>query len=226
MKKLLFLLLLIPSLAYGAAGDVASINGKAITAVSSVAGISNAAILTIGGKPCADGDTGCTCGTAGNSCAGADPSNVPMCYYADRRGLAQEFTASATGTVCKATLRLRKDGDTGNNPTLQACIYSDASDTPNAIIGTCSTNTYNVNSLTTSFASIDFTGMSASISSGTKYHIALFSSAQCTTDLMRWGMVETGCDTGSLYFSFGDGTPTWTKQSTSAGFEFVLTLCN
>jgi hypothetical protein len=56
MKRFLLLLLLIPSLVYGAAGDVASVNGKAITAVASVAGKANAAILTIGGKPCSDGD--------------------------------------------------------------------------------------------------------------------------------------------------------------------------
>lgn len=43
--------------AYGAAGDVASIDGKAITAVATVAGKANAAILTIAGKPCSDGDT-------------------------------------------------------------------------------------------------------------------------------------------------------------------------
>lgn len=168
----------------------------------------------------------CTCGTAGNSCTGDDPSNVAMCYYADRRGLAQEFTASATGTVCKATLRLKKDGDTGNNPTLQACIYSDSNDTPNAVVGTCSTNTFNVNTLTTSYADVDFTGMSANISSGTKYHITLFSSAQCTTDLMRWAGADSGCGTGSMYFSYADGTPTWTKQSSVANFEFSLTLCN
>jgi hypothetical protein len=45
--------------AYGAAGDVALINGKAITAVATVSGKANAAILTIGGKPCADGDSAC-----------------------------------------------------------------------------------------------------------------------------------------------------------------------
>jgi hypothetical protein len=62
MKKGLIglLILLLSALvqsAYGAGGDVASVNGKAITAVASVLGKANAAILTIGGKPCADGDS-------------------------------------------------------------------------------------------------------------------------------------------------------------------------
>jgi hypothetical protein len=62
MKKFLLLFLLIPSLVYGAAGDVASIDGKAITAVATVAGKANAAILTIAGKPVSDGD-GASCST-------------------------------------------------------------------------------------------------------------------------------------------------------------------
>lgn len=53
----LLILVLWVQFAYGAAGDVASVNGKAITATASVGGKANAAILTIAGKPCSDGDT-------------------------------------------------------------------------------------------------------------------------------------------------------------------------
>jgi hypothetical protein len=63
MKKgLIGLLILIlcawVQFAYGAAGDVASVNGKAITAAASVGGIANASILTFAGKPVSDGDSG------------------------------------------------------------------------------------------------------------------------------------------------------------------------
>ena len=64
MKKLIFLFLLIPILCYGAAGDVASIGGKAVTAVASIDGKAGTAILTYMGKPYSDGDSvACTTST-------------------------------------------------------------------------------------------------------------------------------------------------------------------
>jgi hypothetical protein len=75
MKKFLLLLLLIPSLVYGAAGDVANINGKAITAVSTIAGKANADILTIAGKPCSDGDAACTPSYGSELATGANASD-------------------------------------------------------------------------------------------------------------------------------------------------------
>lgn len=60
MRKYLWLLIIIPTLCYGASGDVASIGGKAVTAVSSVMGKAGTAILTMAGKPYSDGDSECT----------------------------------------------------------------------------------------------------------------------------------------------------------------------
>ena len=167
----------------------------------------------------------CSCTATGKSCTGADPFAIAMCYYADRRSLAQEFTASSSGTICKASLRLKKSGDTGNNPTLQVCIYSDESDVPNAIIGTCSTNIVNVNSLTTSYADVEFTGIEAAVVNSSKYHIAVASSAQCTNELVSWAVADSGCEVNTMYHSFGDSTPSWSKVSNVYNFEFTTTMC-
>lgn len=166
----------------------------------------------------------CTCGTASDSCVDDDPYYIAMCYYADRIGVSQQFTSTSAQTVCKATLRLKKGGTITNSPTLQVCIYTDSTNKPGTLVGTCSTNTVNSNDLTTSYQDIDFTGISATLSSSTNYHITLISSAQCT-DLVIWGMADSGCGVGSLYSAWFSGTE-WTAQSNSANFEFVLTKCN
>jgi hypothetical protein len=169
----------------------------------------------------------CTCGTASNSCTDdpVDPQSMAFCYYADRIGLSQQFTSASSQTVCKASLRMKRDGTVSNNPTLQVCIYTDSSNEPGTQVGTCSTNTLNVNDLTTSFADVEFTGLSATLSASTNYHITLIGSAQCTGDVVRWGMADSGCSVDSLYYGFWSGTE-WTAQTQSFTFEYTLTQCN
>lgn len=66
MKKYFWLLLLIPSLCFGAAGDIETIGGKVDTAITSIAGKAGTAIATISGKNYTDGDAAC----ADTSCTG------------------------------------------------------------------------------------------------------------------------------------------------------------
>jgi len=60
MKKYLWILLLLPSLCFGATGDLQTIGGKVDTAITSIAGKAGTAIATICGKNYTDGDAGCT----------------------------------------------------------------------------------------------------------------------------------------------------------------------
>lgn len=118
MKRFLLLLLLIPSLVYGAAGDVASVNGKAITAVASVAGKANAAILTIGGKPCSDGDAACSTPTADvvsegfEGCAADGSSGCDETWTTTGSGLTYNYSLPGTPPEgsCSKGLRVNTDG--------------------------------------------------------------------------------------------------------------------
>ena len=110
MKKFLLLLLLIPSLAYGAAGDVANINGKAITAVATVAGKANAAILTIAGKPCSDGDASCT--TSNDSLIYAPTSTGSSSSTVAIK--AQKFVIASQITVTAYKINIQDNNQTGS----------------------------------------------------------------------------------------------------------------
>jgi hypothetical protein len=183
--------------------------------------LSGAGTVTAGG--------GCACATTRNSCTGDDGSSINFCYYAENISVAAQFTAAASKKICKASLRLKKDGDTGNNPTIKYCIYSDDGGTPgkpNAIIGTCS-NTMNVNSLTTSFTDVMLTGMDVDITNGTLYHIVVTSSAQCTNNLIRWGFGTSDCPAGSNGpQTWGTITPVWTNSTSNSNLEYTLYSCD
>jgi len=66
MKKLLWILLLIPSLCFSATGDIQTIGGKVDTAITSIAGKAGTAIATICGKNYTDGDSGASCPAEGS----------------------------------------------------------------------------------------------------------------------------------------------------------------
>jgi len=67
MRYLLLIILMIPTLLYGATGDIASVAGKAVTAISTINGVAGTAIDNICGKNYADGDGGTTCSTSTDS---------------------------------------------------------------------------------------------------------------------------------------------------------------
>ncbi|MFA5322822.1 MAG: hypothetical protein WC373_09130 [Smithella sp.] len=119
MKKLILLILLIPSLVYGAAGDVASIGGKAITAIASIDGKTNAVIASFNGKPVSDGD-GATCQATPfyDTSSGSSTVTFNANFSADAYYAGGVITPSVTKDVCKMEIRI-------------SCPY-----------GTCNTNYY------------------------------------------------------------------------------------
>lgn len=99
-----------------------------------------------------------------------DPGRTAAWTYAST-----SFVPTASYTICKVVLNLRKTG----SPTyhLKAGIYSNTgsfvNDYPNALIGTASDD-FLVSVLTTSNADYDFVNMSASVTSGTEYHLVVW----------------------------------------------------
>lgn len=92
MKRILWLIFLfLPALCYGAAGDVASIAGKAVTAVSTVDGKAGTAIASMAGKNYSDGDAG---GYTNTGCYGH--GGTTDCNYTTATGATNSLTADAT----------------------------------------------------------------------------------------------------------------------------------
>jgi hypothetical protein len=161
-KRFIGLLILLLSAwvqsAYGAAGDVASINGKAITAVASVAGKANAAILTIGGKPCSDGDGNNTVDMSrGFEIVETERTDTAVWNETDTASLLDDVDSgqahSGTNSMVvlgNATTEAHQRYDTGETRTdisISVWIYAPASsggdDSPRLVqFGASSTGTY------------------------------------------------------------------------------------
>lgn len=86
--------------------------------------------------------------------------------------LAGNFTAGGTYTITKAVLPMKKIASPTFN--IQAAIFTNNSGQPGTLVGTAS-GIVLANTLSTSFADVTFTGMSASLTSGTVYWIVIFS---------------------------------------------------
>ena len=214
MKRLLLLLLLIPFV-LGAAGDVASINGKAITAVATVSGKANAAILTIGGKPCADGDSACTpADSQETDNTTYNSSNTGFIYFGS------DFVAGSSYSLDKISLKLSKSGSPTANLTVH--IYSEAGSVPNASLG--ESGAIAASTLTTSAADYEFTFASPiSITSGTHYWVVLMLNENAhATNYIKWHGDGTTANGGHGY---GRGAAGWAGVDSSGQLCFVNYAC-
>lgn len=162
MKKrflALLILVLCAQVAYGAAGDVASVNWKAITAAASVGGKANTAILTIGGKPCSDGDGGTdTVGynAIGGSSYGQAAGSI-RCYA--------KFTAAHTGNITSVEMYSSATEATSD---MKIGLYTDNSGSPNSPVQ-APTEVSNIGTWTTGWHS--FTGLSIPVTASSVYWI-------------------------------------------------------
>lgn len=101
--------------------------------------------------------------------------------------LACKFVAGATYTCTKIGLNLSKTGAPNTNMT--AAIYSTSSDLPNAQVGTAS-GTVSTTTVTGSETEIAFTGVSASLTSGTTYWVVLTEAGNTgASDYITWNYV-------------------------------------
>jgi Tfp pilus assembly protein PilX len=199
--------------AYGAAGDVANINGKAITAVASVSGKANAGILTIAGKPCSDGDTGTCTGATNQLESFVANGEANFASASTNLWRASEIVyAGTTGTACKLVANLNCT-TTDCTAVITGYIYSNdptgdggAADGVGTVVGTC-TGTYDSTPLTADDTDIDLTSCSGTLTNGSKYWIITKSDGYNGTNYFKLGNDST-CTTEKIAYS-GDGT-TWT----------------
>jgi hypothetical protein len=115
MKKYLWLLFLLPSLCFGATGDLQTIGGKVDTAITSIAGKAGTAIATISGKNYTDGDGGLTCTHgSGDSAILSQDTGTSDSTVSDSSWRSQEITFSVATRITEFILQCYDNGGTGN----------------------------------------------------------------------------------------------------------------
>lgn len=133
---------------------------------------------------------------------------------------ANSFVAPSSFTVCKGQAYLAKQG-TPAAGTLQALIYTDVGGVnPGTLIGTGSA-TVDRTGISSSQSFVDFTGIAASVTSGTTYWFVLKASAldTDTSNRIYWQEDVTG-ETSEANAS-NDGT-VWTGFQTNRAWVFKL----
>ena len=166
-------------------------------------------------KPAAGGGS---CATASFTSTNSSADTIPPAA-AGYLWSANEWTASESATICAGALYLRRTGSpTG---TIQLAIYDNTGATtkPGALIGTAS-GTVAVGTVGTTFALVSFTGMSASVTSGTNYYTVMKLSVDGTAgNQIEWG--------GTFHASrrdwvSSDSGSTWASWQGTEAYGFVL----
>lgn len=112
------------------------------------------------------------------------------------------FTASASYTVCRAQVALRR---TGTAPgTVKVALYTDATGSPGTLIGTASV-LVDCSTIDTTSALVDFPSINAALVSGTIYWVVVIYSA-VGTDASNKVEVEYGYAAGNQIKVSVDGS--------------------
>jgi hypothetical protein len=134
--------------------------------------------------------------------------------------IATTFVAASSYTVCKATIRMKTASGTGSSYNMQAAIYSNNGGTtfPNALVGTASGN-INANTVNATEADITFTGMSASITSGTTYWLVIISASEFNGTAAAWAYASSA---GTHAISSSSNGTAWSEVSAFEHCKFTL----
>ena len=159
---------------------------------------------------------GGACDTARDTQAGA----LTDTYYAADPvlGFASSFTAGATATICKGTFELWIGSGTLNG-TLKLAIYADNAGLPGALVD--ESDTVNASTITGTTAetanTITFSsGLSASLTSGTTYRVAILRSSGATGELgVNWV-------TNASFDSDVNNDGSWENYQTGQRIKFAL----
>lgn len=117
-----------------------------------------------------------SCATSKDTHGGTATGNDGMFLFGGgNKYIGTHFVAGTTYTVCSAVVRGGKAG-TGGSMNISAEIWSDSSGLPGTIVGTASATILG-SSFPSSEADVTFTGMSASITSGTTYWLVCHADA-------------------------------------------------
>ncbi len=130
--------------------------------------------------------------------------------------MATSFTASFTYTAHKIVLRLSKTGSpTG---TITAYIYSDSANVPGSVLTGGTSGTINASSLGASEADADLTGLTSSITSGTKYWIVMQASQTAdAVNYINWHYDTLSSDSNGRLKNSSNGTSWGNKSNTHSG---------
>jgi hypothetical protein len=137
-------------------------------------------------------------------------------YFAFNSNLAIacQFTAGGTYTITKADISAHKVASPVYN--VICAIYTNSAGAPGSLVGTAS-GTVNAATFSTSEATVTFTGMSASLTSGTVYWVVLYapSGGNDFTNYTVWDSTAGGANGSFIAASPGSS---WSAfQSSSAG---------
>jgi hypothetical protein len=205
--------------AYGAAGDAATVNGKAVADISTINGVSGASIATVCGTPYTDGDTACSSPDSNATSSGV--ASIAKDDANDSLHVASSFTSSSAYSLKSFTVVLQR---TTTDPalTISGKICTDDSGKPSSTCtsadATVASSTLNTTDTTVRFK----IAAGYSISNATRYWIVISASGLGTANnYLRRPYLNTG--TESHMFS-PDGS-TWTTLDTSSTGVFATSTC-
>lgn len=134
--------------------------------------------------------------------------------------VATTFLAGSSYTVCKAIVRMKTASGTGSSYTMTCAIYSNNGGTtyPSAIVGTGS-GTINANTVNAVEADITFTGMSAALSSGTRYWVVVISASEFNSTPAGWAAMSQTQTHGVVVSSDGSA---WSDVDDFSVQKFTL----
>jgi len=135
-------------------------------------------------------------------------------------GNTDDGVATANYTACSAAVQLEPAVAGSGSETIRACIYSDdATDDPNALIGSCS-DTVTISSLSSGSNTVSFLNMSASLTDGTTYWLVLYTSGYHATNYVKWWSENS--ETTAYITYDGNGSGDWAEYSTSRSCKYTL----
>jgi hypothetical protein len=222
-KRLIGLLILLLSAlvqsAYGAAGDVATVNGKAVANISTINGVAGASIATICGTPYTDGDTACSSPDS-NATAGSY-GNLGKDDATDTLYQAFSFTSSSAYSLKSFTVSIWRT-TTDPERTITGKICTDNAGNPSA---TCTTADATVSSA--SLSSGDNIAVRFKIAAGysfsntTRYWIVISVDGINASNYLKTAYYNTGTEANKYS---PDGS-TWTNLDTSSTGVFATSTC-
>lgn len=152
-----------------------------------------------------------TCSTAKDSTLTLSPAtNTLLLYDSTLAYIALPFTAGSSYTLCALDVALRKVGSPVFN--VAAAIYTNSGPAPGALVGTASTPIA-ASTATGSYAAVHFSGLSASIVSGTSYYIVVYYTSGTTGYFANYLDLGVASGVSSDYVYISPAAISWTQGS-------------
>jgi hypothetical protein len=169
-----------------------------------------------------------SCDTAAENCIGDDENGMGIGEAADKMYISSRFLASKPRSRRRVDARLIEVGTFSGE--LTACIYTDdgssdcgSTGCPNAVQGTCSTNTIDADDIPGSYGDVSFTGLSTGeLINGAVYHVVIYKSSGewDASNYVDWGRESTECAADGEQVSKSADGSSWASGSTSTATEF------